>query len=157
VQARSKDVDSIRKGYEEVKEQAAKLEKTLDDPEINLAVGKFRCWLKGSWEKGLPLLARGSNARLQAQAEKDLAAPTEAVARVQVADGWWDLAQVEQGIAKMHLLQRARYWYEQAVPELTGLTKARVEKRLQELDKLTEGHRLSEDWLVIFRSADPSI
>ncbi len=41
-------------------------------------MGTFFCLLKGDWEKGLPMLAKGSDAALKKLAEQELAKPAEA-------------------------------------------------------------------------------
>jgi hypothetical protein len=132
IETRRKEVQASQKEFEEVKEARAKLRQTPDDPDANLAVGKYLCLVKADWKKGLPLLAKGSDAALKAVAEKEADQPAEAEAQVRLGDGWWDLAGKAMGRTKAALLARALYWYEQALPQLKGLAKARVEKRLQE-------------------------
>jgi hypothetical protein len=136
IEARRKEVQASQKEFDEVKEARAKLRQTPDDPDASLAVGKYLCLVRGDWKKGLPLLAKGSNAALKEVAEKEADPPAEAEAQVRLGDGWWDLAGKAMGRTKAQLLARAVYWYEQAVPQLKGLAKARVEKRLQEVAAL---------------------
>lgn len=88
------------------------------------------CLMKGDWEKGLPMLAMGGDAKLKAPTAKDLAEPKEAAAQVEVGDAWWDLAEAEKGPAKSNLQKRALHWYRLALPNLAGLNKTRVEKRV---------------------------
>ena len=59
---------------------------------------------------------------------------------------------------------RAYYWYKQASPGLTGLDKAKVDKKIKDLDAVAEKLALAKDkdaaeggWFVLFRSADPRI
>ena len=49
---------------------------------------------------------------------------------MEVAEGWWDLADDEDDLRKGHLQSHARRWYEQAVGALSGLAKIKAEKRL---------------------------
>src|SRR5262249_42569303 len=104
-----------------------------DDAEANAEVGRYYALLKGNWKKGLPLLLKGKDEALQALAKKDLANPKASKAQVAVGDAWWDLADKEQDPAKLNLQRRAAHWYETALPDLAGLNKVRVEKRLQEV------------------------
>jgi len=158
VQARTREVGQLRKDYEKVKEALAVLEKNSKDAEANLTAGKHFCFVKGDWQKGLPLLVLGSDAKLKALAEKDLAAPTEAAQQVELADGWYDLAAGQDVAAKVQFQLRAYHWYEQALSGLSGLSKTKVEKRLAELEKVAEGlGGAKSNWFVIFRSADPAI
>src|SRR5262249_43078345 len=44
-----------------------------DAPAAAAKVGRFLCLVKGDWDAGLPLLAKGNDPKLKAAAEKDLA------------------------------------------------------------------------------------
>ncbi len=126
------DIDKLAKQYVTVKEAMALLEKEPDDPVANFQAGSFLCFMKGDWSRGLPMLAKGDDAVSKAQAQKDLAHPAAATARLAVGDGWWDLSEQKEGGAKLHLQARAGEWYRKAIPGLTGLPKAKAEKRLAE-------------------------
>lgn len=131
--ARATEVDKLAKEYATAKEALAKLEKEPTDPQANLVAGKFYCFAKGNWNLGLSMLALSADASFKAQAEKDLAQPAAAPEQLAVADGWWDLGEKQEGVAKTQLQVRACDWYRQAVPGLTGLAKAKAEKRLADL------------------------
>ena len=109
------------KAYADTQEATATLKEKPDDPEANLALGKYRCFNRGDWDKGLPMLAKGDDGKLKALAEKDIAGAASAKEQAKLADAWWN---VSRG--------RAIYWYEQALPGLAGLEKDRVEKRIGE-------------------------
>jgi hypothetical protein len=128
--ARSKELESLRKEHEQVMEATVTLTKNPKDPEANLAVGKYLCFRKGNWDKGLPMLVLGSDMKLKAIAEKDVGLPEKPTDQVAVGDLWWELAQEEKGPGKAVMQRRACHWYKLALPELTGLTKTKVEKRL---------------------------
>ena len=53
-----------------------------------------------------------------------------------MGDGWWGLAEKQDARAKKQIQARAGYWYRQALPQLQGLTKDKVEKRLKEVPLL---------------------
>ncbi|MCY3020085.1 MAG: hypothetical protein NTW87_13795 [Planctomycetota bacterium] len=102
-----------------------------DDPAANLLVGKHWCFSKGDWSTGLPSLAKCSVPALKAAAEAELAKPGEAQAQVAAAEGWWDAAENEtEKPAKAAMQARAKYWYQKALPSLTGLARVKAEKRL---------------------------
>src|SRR5207248_172420 len=114
----------------------------------------------GQWDKGLPNLAKGSDAALKTLADKDLAGAADAAGQAEVGDSWYDLSAAQEGLAKLHLQRRAYFWYQQAAPTLTGLNKTRVDKRLAELEKIVAtptGPTPKSDWFVLFRAADPRI
>jgi hypothetical protein len=93
--------------------------------------------VRKEWPRGLPLLAKGNDAILQSLAQKDLANPSTVAAQLEVADGWWDQAEKQRDpAAKRRVASRARTWYEQALAGAAGLQKAKVEKRLEEIDHL---------------------
>jgi WD40 repeat protein len=121
----------LQKEYDKVKDAATVLAERPKDPDAGRTVGRFRCFDKEDWEKGLPLLAQCSDSTLAEQARKDLAKPTEASKQVETAQGWWDLADKETGTAKTAMLRRAQFWYRQALPQLAGLEKGKVEARLK--------------------------
>ena len=123
-------IEEAAGAYEQFKAASAVLEKTPADPAANLAVGKYLCFVRGDWARGLPMLGRGSEAPLKELATQDFASPTDADAQVLLADGWWELAGKADGLAKQALSARAGHWYRTALPNLTGLAKAKAEKRL---------------------------
>jgi choice-of-anchor C domain-containing protein len=131
VKARGEELHAIVKEFEGVKTARAKLKDTSDDPAANLLVGKFLCLRAGDWGRGLPLLAKGADAKLKALALKDLAKPKQAVKQAEVGDGWWNLAEAEHGTTKVLLQERACHWYSRALERLTGIPKTKVQKRLE--------------------------
>ncbi len=79
------------------------------------------------------MLAKGSNPRLQSLAKTEMARPRDAKVLVELADGWLEVAEKLDGISKQHVSHRAANWYTKALPELSVLAKARVEKQLSSL------------------------
>ena len=104
------------------------------DPEANLATGKFHCFIKGQWEKGLPMLALSNDAGLKALAATELAGASSADVQVKLADTWWDAAEAMPELQKRNVRKHATDWYGQAVSGLSGTAKLRVEKRLAALE-----------------------
>ena len=129
---RISEIERSVASFEAARAAAKVLEQKPDDPEANLTVGKYKCFVKADWEHGLPMLALGSDAGLRAVAAKELEGATSAEAQVAMGDAWWDLAEKEDPSLKEQLQGRAAYWYRKALPELSGLTKDKVEKRAKE-------------------------
>ena len=50
-----------------------------EDAEANFTVGRFYCLYKKDWPRGLPALARGSDAGLKALAVKELDPPKDVI------------------------------------------------------------------------------
>jgi WD40 repeat protein len=133
VKKRNEEVKLLQKEQERVKPFLQKLKDKEDDAEANGEVGKYYCLLRGLWGKGLPLLAKGPDGALKTLAGKDLANPKATKAQVALGDSWWDLSEKQKPPMQWRLQERAAHWYEQALPDLTGLAKIRLEKRLEEV------------------------
>lgn len=157
--AMSKEVEDVAAEFEKVKDAKVVLEAKPTDPSANLAVGKFLCFVKGDWQTGVPMLALGSVEDLKIAALLELeASPDKAL---ELGDAWWKVADSLQGTGKTRVQSRAGEWYRRALPRLSGLAKVRVEKLLEERKPSEENTAAvvgkKDPWLVIFRSADPSI
>jgi len=102
------------------------------DPEANETVGRYDCFTRGDWDRGLPRLAKSGNAQLQAAARRDLSGATTSAEQIGLADMWWELAVGADPEVQQNLTARARHWYALALPNVTGLSKRKCEKRLGE-------------------------
>lgn len=138
VRTRNDDNTKLQQAFARVQTSLALLETDPTEPTANATVGKYKCLVKGDWEDGLPLLALGNDESLKELAIRELKSPSTSEQQTALADGWYDLAQNESGQTKEHMLHRAATWYAEARPELTGLLKTKVEKRLSELAEITE-------------------
>ena len=119
---------------EQRREAEAKLKADPEDAAAHLLLGQ-NCCLDDDWKSGLPHLAKGSDAKLQALAKRELASPPAAANdQIKLADAWWTLAKTRQGEERDVLLLRASYWYDLAHAKLSsGLYRLKAEKRLEEL------------------------
>ena len=106
-----------------------------NDPDANQIVGAFRCFVKGDWEGGLPMLALGNDAALRALAARDMEGVSGREDQVALGDAWWELASKDEGMAKESLQQRAAHWYRKAMAGLTGLVKEKIAARLKEIEE----------------------
>ncbi len=130
-------VQDLAKAYEALRPALATLEQRAADPAANLAVGRYYCLVKGDWDRGLPMLALGSDEALRGPALAELRGPAGADEQVALADTWWDLAQRFAAGEKRHVLEHAGALYRQARPRLpAGLVRTKVEKRLEEIAAL---------------------
>jgi WD40 repeat protein len=140
-QARAKEATALSKAYEPVPEALRALAGKPDDPGANLAVGKFYALAKGDWDRGLAALARGDDARLKALAEADLSLPGGGGAALALAERYKAQGDAEAGAEKTHILARTCYWYSVAMNGLSGIDRAKAEKRIAELDKALPASR----------------
>ncbi|MCL2646947.1 MAG: hypothetical protein FWD61_08065 [Phycisphaerales bacterium] len=132
-------VREIEAEFNSIKSDLAILDKSPNDPGASFRVGKFRCFQKGEWEQGLVLLSQGSDQQLKTLVQKELKGEGTADDLAAIGDAWWDLAEKEKGIAQEHIRLHAAECYRKCVADLTGLAKARVEKRIADFAPLSSG------------------
>jgi serine/threonine protein kinase len=138
--ARVKEVAALREAYEAIPNAVRALgDKPHHDSDAHLALGRFYALAKGDWDRGLSMLARGSDAKLRTLAQTDLASPANAKATEELGDGYAAQATSESGAAKTNLWCRACYWYEQAEGKLSGPDRTRVQRKVAAIDlRLTD-------------------
>jgi formylglycine-generating enzyme required for sulfatase activity len=134
--AGQKQAQQAAKSLEQIEAQRAKLKYAPDDPAANLAVGRYECFMKGDWAKGLAHLAKSGDPAYSTLAAEDLKAPEQDAARLKLADAWWDLAQKAEARERESMLLRAGYWYEQLGSIDDALTRTKVENRQAQIAKL---------------------
>lgn len=163
VHERQKAVEKIHSHWQSVQQSLELLAANPDDPAANLEAGKWLAFTLDDWERGLPCLAKGSDAVLAAAAQQELdARPADAEAEAALGDLWWDLARKYQGDEREAILARAGTWYEKAAAGLpSGLLQTKVGKRLDELTGSEKpgrttggGNVLPGRWLDLFRWVD---
>jgi hypothetical protein len=132
---RGADVDKVLAVlYEKAQSAAPMLNADPVNPAANAAYGKYLCFVKRDWDRGVLMLALGSDPSLKAVAQKELEelSPTQPD---QLGDEWWDSVDKEDGVIKSQGQARAAYWYRKALPGLAGLRKEQITKRLDSLAK----------------------
>lgn len=108
-------------------------------PEAHLRLGHFLCFAKGDWQHGLLHFAESSDVALKTQAALELAASSddaEANAPLKVADGWWDIAQKQRSAVKEEIYAHVQGWYRRAANGMSGVTRTKVDKRLDDIERL---------------------
>jgi len=114
----------------------AKLETSPDDPAANLIAGKHYCLNRAEWQVGLKMMTQSAHEKIKAASQFDLSRPADPRKQVVVGDAWYEVANSDKTFEGFHA--RAHYWYESALENLGGLTKLKVEKRMQETAKFAE-------------------
>lgn len=110
----------------------AKLQASPGDADVGLDAGKYFCFKVDNWERGLPLLAKGSDLELARLAQADMNAGTDPPAITAAADAWWAWAEREKPPRKAAAFSRAARLYESVVADTNGLERARLEKRIRQ-------------------------
>ncbi len=148
IKSRQRDLQKLRPWFE-------KLEANPGDAVSLEYVGSFFCFERGDWEKGLQLLRKINGGELARLAELDIAADREPESAIASADGWTRYADGKQKSIQVACLRRAQMRYEQGLPALSGLSKARVSEALSSISKMVGDDHTN--WVVVFRSDDPKV
>ncbi len=147
---KTKEVTALVVELKKLEPSIDKLRKSPDDPEANLVVGRHECFVKGDWDKGLPMLAKSSDEILKSAVKLE----SEAVEPEQIAkaaDAWWDMAEKENAsVVKVALKIHALGLYEKALPDLTDATKTAAEKRIAQAEASGRQHKvtLTKDFFI---------
>lgn len=115
--------------FDALKGAIATLKQKPDDAPANLQIGKYLCFLRNDWKRGLPLLVKGGHAI----AKQESAAADNSSAQKKVGDAWWDLAEKQPADSKTHIKARALTWYRRALPKLAGLSKKTAQRRVDDV------------------------
>ena len=132
VEDQAAEVRELKSAFDQAARALDVLKRSPDDAEACLVAGKYLCFVRGDWEQGLPLLAKGNDAELSKLAQQELAKPDAPADQAALADGWWSLAENEKGHIALKERAHAVAWYYRAVGELQGLRKAHVERTLEQ-------------------------
>ncbi len=153
----AKRIKRLASAYSAIKDQISIADSQSNNEAANQAVGEFLCFLKGDFEKGLPYLSNGDSAATKTLANQELNSAETTKEKVALADSWWELGENENGndevlAIKTHALEI----YLAIVDDTTGLTKARIEKRLGEGNKAELGDNFFETvWNVKWQNGHP--
>jgi hypothetical protein len=138
VQARAKELRGLQVEAAGVAAAKKKLQDAPDDPDANLVLGSFLCFVKEDWPKGVRHLAKGSNPVLKALAGREvalLAQGPDPTSYASLGDGWWQVAEKGSSRHKLRVLEHAAGFYEKAsTGPLPAAQKELVAKRLDEYE-----------------------
>jgi hypothetical protein len=118
--------------YQEQRKLAVQAEKTLaenpNDAKASHVLGMYDALIKEQWEQGFRLLLKSDDATLRALAEAEQAAKRSVTAAemVKLADNWLASVPSLEAPYQRAARRRALYWYETALPFLTGDARKRV-------------------------------
>lgn len=127
-------IDELRRVYPQVEAARQRLQELNTDPMASEQLGRWLVFVREEWDKGLPLLARGTDTTLATLASDelslDVSKPAEQIA---LADQWREHVSKLRTVERDAALRRALFHYQTALPHLAGLERARVEKEIATL------------------------
>jgi len=133
VNALDKQRSDLLPKFEQVRTHVERLRTQPDDAVANYQVGWYRCRVKGRWDLGLPLLAKGSDETLRKLAADDMAAAVTGPELLALGDRWWELAEKERDAQVVKRLRlHAAGWYHQAATLLSGTEMGKAETRVRQ-------------------------
>lgn len=120
------------------------LAKDSANPEANLVAGRFLCFLRGDWEKGVPHLARSSDVNLRKAAERELAMPDGVDDWEALGDLWQAAADAASESDRPACAASAEFWYAKALAASTGLRKVKIQRLLEKVGPVPQQVRRRE-------------
>jgi hypothetical protein len=107
-----------------------------DDPAAKLVKGRYVLFVLGDDGTGIENLLGCSDEGLKSVAKLEAAKPASAEAMSEIAEAWIALSGKEEILLhKRRYKNRARTWFDEAMKNAGGITKAKIERRLSELGK----------------------
>ena len=107
-----------------------------EDSAGNLACGRYLCFWRSRWEEGLPLLERSGDPTLKSLATKERGVASTQEAAADLGQAWWDASQRKERSTpeRRRYLLRAAFWFDRSWPGTSGLQKARIVKKLDDIE-----------------------
>ncbi len=142
------EVKQLKKAFFKIQTFIERAARNPGDAEANMEIGIYFGLQKQNWPKALPYLAKGSDVELKKLALVDLIKPKDGTDQVKLADGWWALAKKYADAKKLNLQARAAYWYNKALPELTGLNRTKAIRRMDQVAGHIQGTPLGTTLVI---------
>jgi len=106
-----------------------------DDPAARLVKGRYLLFVVGDSKAAIEMLLGCSDEGLKNLAKLESSAPTTADSMMEVAEAWLAIAGKEDSaLQKRRYRSQARKWFEEAFKVAGGIAKAKIEKRLKDLE-----------------------
>lgn len=133
-------LQDLKKDVDSLKDEFARVKPMLGKPTDSEAFGRYLCFVRGTWEAGLPHLSLGARPPLKPVVDKDLLNPKDAATQVELAEAWSEIARKEKSPWRRSRIQsRVRFWLENAQGSATGVLRLRIEKLMSELEEPEPG------------------
>lgn len=132
VKAAAQPIESALDAYRQASGALLKLQSQPDDPAACAQVGRYECFVLGSWPRGLALLAKESDATLKSLAARELTPPGSPGDWLALADAWAQAAESDPPDAPS-IRRHAEDCCRRAIDRLEGLSRLSAQKHLQQL------------------------
>ncbi|MES2792657.1 MAG: hypothetical protein V4719_23800 [Planctomycetota bacterium] len=120
----------LSKEFQKIDKEANAIQQTSEGSAARTAAGRFYCFLKADWVRGLPLLAGGDDAPLKQLAERELAVPTQLKDQIALADDWWQQAEALTNDQRGTVQRHAGTWYQASLGTATGVERIGIMNKL---------------------------
>lgn len=125
-----------KRDFDEASKSMATYRNNPKDGDAAADIGRFLCFIKGDWKRGLPLLTEGGPEVLQDIAKLDMQGAKDIDNQVAIGDAWWELSEkARTSVYRQAARDRATVWYKQAFDVMPdSLDKLHVKARLDEVE-----------------------
>jgi hypothetical protein len=104
-----------------------------DDRVAHTAVGRYLCFVRNDWTRGLVHWEKGSDPDWQELVNLERAEPREIDEQVALGELWWELSGESGTPLKWLYMERADYWYRQAITKAAGKTIATFDQHQRKM------------------------
>ena len=136
--SRAKQIGTIASAYAAAQSALEKIKIDSKDAKSQQLVGEFLCFIKEDWDQGLPHLAVGADEVLAKMAAQEKEGPLKPETWSELGDSWYARSKDANTAFREPMQRRALYWYQLALPNLSGLTKVKVEKLVADLSPVVQ-------------------
>jgi len=131
VKSRAAEVALIKTEYAKARAAEKTLQDSPQDAAAALALGKFYCYAKHEWIRGLPFLARGSDSKLVYVATQELSNPTGTALEAGIGNAWWALADEQPAPLRPGIRDHALQWFGRAWPKADPELKTALREKMK--------------------------
>ena len=131
--SRSEQLDQTQREFRAVEKFVTRQALDAADVQANLEVGKYLCFWKGQWDRGLTMLAASSDPVLRHAAAADIQTIANEGA-LDAGEKWWAAADGLAGHESEQARARAVMFYQHAHQSLDGLNRMKIEHRIDSVD-----------------------
>lgn len=126
------DADAAQDSENAIEDALKTLRDEPDDPDANLIAGKYYCFDRGHWSRGLAMLSKSNDGLLQRLAKEDLSGDRDDSS---LGAQWREAAQKQTESVRRRMLDRAAYWYVESLPNLSGAAEKDALKHVFEISE----------------------